>query len=47
MQTRRPSWLFRNGVWIRRPLMAAVLIMLIAGKASGVPDNSATARVAS
>jgi len=42
---RRPGWLLRNGVWIRRSLIAIVLGMIIVGKAAGVPDHSPTARI--
>jgi hypothetical protein len=40
----RLSWLSRNGVWIRRSLMAIVLAVICTCKAAGMPDDSSTAR---
>ena len=40
----KPGWLLRYGVWVRRVLLGVAIATPLVGKASGVPDNSLTAK---
>jgi hypothetical protein len=40
----KPRWLFRYGIWVRRGLLGVAIAIPLVGKASGVPDNSTTAK---
>jgi hypothetical protein len=40
----RPRWLSRYGVWVRRSLLAVAIAIPFVAKASGIPQNSQTAK---